>query len=301
MPARVFLLLFLLFTATVTTASTIDSIGVENLEGKKVILHKIEPKETYYSLGRKYAVSPSTIIDFNNNAPLTIGLLIKVPTQRLFEDKKVVVEKVTSIPQPVAAQGTEKIIFYKVKSKETLFSISKKFNTSIEEIKTLNKLKSNSLSLGQTLKIKTFSSTANKPTVSTPNTEPVIAANNTTNQTADSSAVLLDVNVENRRLPAARYGLKEIKERGVATWIDDESLDPTKMIALHPTAPIGTIIKVTNPMTQKSTFAKVVGKFAENELNKGAIIVLTKSAADLLGSLDKRFQVNLVYGIPDEQ
>jgi rare lipoprotein A (peptidoglycan hydrolase) len=73
------------------------------------------------------------------------------------------------------------------------------------------------------------------------------------------------------------------------------------MIALHQTAPIGTIIKITNPMTQKSTFAKVVGKFAENESTKGVIILLTKTAAELLGALDKRFQVNLVYGVPDEQ
>jgi len=31
------------------------------------------------------------------------------------------------------------------------------------------------------------------------------------------------------------------------------------------------------------------------------VIVLTKSAADALGALDKRFHVNISYGMPNEQ
>ena len=72
------------------------------------------------------------------------------------------------------------------------------------------------------------------------------------------------------------------------------------MLALHQTAPIGTVIKITNPMTGKSTFAKVVGKFTQNESSKDAIIVVTKATADLIGALDKRFQATLIYGVPNE-
>jgi hypothetical protein len=57
---------------------------------------------------------------------------------------------------------------------------------------------------------------------------------------------------------------------------------------------------VTNTMTNKSTFAKVVGKFTENESTRDVLIVITKSTADLIGALDKRFQVNIVYGVPNE-
>jgi rare lipoprotein A (peptidoglycan hydrolase) len=91
-----------------------------------------------------------------------------------------------------------------------------------------------------------------------------------------------------------------VNERGLAIWIEDENLDRTKMLALHQTAPIGTVIKITNPMTGKSTFAKVVGKFTQNESSKDAIIVLTKATADLIGALDKRFQAILIYGVPNE-
>ena len=89
------------------------------------------------------------------------------------------------------------------------------------------------------------------------------------------------------------------KKITIAICISDESFDGSQMLALHRTAPIGTVIKITNPMTQKSTFAKVVGKFTENESTKNVIIVLTKAVADLVGALDKKFQVNLTYGVPN--
>jgi hypothetical protein len=79
-------------------------------------------------------------------------------------------------------------------------------------------------------------------------------------------------------------------------WIADPDLDPAKMLVLHRTAPIGGIIKITNPMSNRSTFAKVVGKFTENESTKDVIIVMTKAVADALGALDRRFYCNLTYG-----
>lgn len=68
---------------------------------------------------------------------------------------------------------------------------------------------------------------------------------------------------------------------------------------MHRTAPVGTIIKITNPNTNRTTFAKVVGSFTENETNKDAIVVMTKDVAESLGALDKRFYVNISYGSPN--
>ena len=61
-----------------------DSVGVENHDGKKVILHKLDPKDNFYSIGRRYNVSPKAIIKFNPNAKMSIGNIIKVPTDRPF-------------------------------------------------------------------------------------------------------------------------------------------------------------------------------------------------------------------------
>lgn len=288
MSLKPFLFLLSLLISSTSIAAGIDSIGVENLEGKQLILHKISPKESYYSLGRKYGVNPAAIIDYNRNKPLGIGMLVKIPTQRPF------VATSSVNPSPNLPIATDEVLEYAVKPKETLFSISKKFNVSIQELKDFNQLSSSSLKVGQVLKIK-----GRVEPATIVNTVPV--AETTPVRDTVSNIPMAETAGEDRKLPAARYGLREIKEKGLASWMDDENLDSGRMLALHPTAPVGTIIKITNPMTQKSTFAKVVGKFTENESNKGLIIVLTKTAAELIGAVDKRFQVSLVYGVADEQ
>ena len=120
-------------------ASGIDSIGVENLEGKQLILHRITPKESYYSLGRKYGVNPAAIIDYNRNKVLNIGTLVKIPTQRPFSLSSVAASNPISLPI-----ATDDVLEYAVKPKETLFSIAKKFAVSVQEIKDFNKLKTTS-------------------------------------------------------------------------------------------------------------------------------------------------------------
>ena len=97
-----------------------------------------------------------------------------------------------------------------------------------------------------------------------------------------------------------KYGLFEKAEKGVATWIDDASLDPNKKLILHRSAPIGTVMRITNPMTGKSTFAKVVGRFTDNQATKDVVVVMTKNVAESIGALDKRFHVNISYGTPNE-
>src|SRR5690606_12869697 len=97
---------------------------------------------------------------------------------------------------------------------------------------------------------------------------------------------------ESLNIQKNRYGITEKNEKGIAVWIDDENLDNTKSYALHSLAPTGTIVKIFNPMTNRSVFAKVVGKYTENATTKDVIIVINKAVAEALGALDKRFLVN---------
>jgi LysM repeat protein len=300
------ILLFITPLLTVSAAAlanpVVDSIGVENVDGKKVILHKIDPKETYYSLGRKYSVSPKAIIQYNSNAPMKIGSTIKVPTDRPFVESAVkttppVVPTTVATPAPVqkpadapvtAASGD--ITQYKVSAGETLFSIAKRFNTTVDDVTKLNNLTSTTLSAGQVLKIKSGSADVVAQAAAE---RPVAKRDSVTYSSPQDSlnAVKFGTN---------RYGLFEKSEKGIATWINDAGLDANKKLALHRTAPIGTVIKITNPMTGRTTFAKVVGRFTDNESTKDAIIVVTKNVADSIGGLDKRIHVNISYGTPNE-
>lgn len=294
----------LLLTATAFAKPLVDSIGVENNEGKKVILHKIDPKETYYSLGRKYGVAPKTIIQYNSNAPMKIGATIKVPTDRPFVEsskpdatvsqKPVVQQPVVSTPAPVQkpaetpVTANTDVTQYKVSAGETLFSIAKRFNTTVDDITKLNNLTSTTLSYGQVLKIKQGSADVTPPVADRPVAK------------RDSTYVSPQDSVNAVKFGTNRFGLFEKSEKGIATWVDDASLDPNKKLALHRTAPNGTIIKITNPMTGRTTFAKVVGRIMDNESTKDAIIVVTKNVASSIGGLDKRIHVNISYGTPNE-
>lgn len=312
------------FSISVFARPLADSVGVENHDGKKVILHKLDPKDNFYSIGRRYNVSPKAIIKFNPNAKMSIGNIIKVPTDRPFVEAAPVVVKTNPIhqnkpasppaeskpqqQQPVQQQPSQPAnnttdnsipTQYKVSAGETLYAISKRFNTTVEDIINLNGLKSNSISPGQVLLVKSNAATSppaqpqTQPTtqnqsIQTQQTQPVVATRDSTSP--DSSHHINNAN---------KFGIYEKDEKGVATWMDDDGLDPNKMLVLHRTAPIGTVIKITNVMTNRTTFAKVVGRFTDTEQTKDVIIVMTKNVATALGALDKRFQVNLSYGTSD--
>ncbi|WP_374951772.1 LysM peptidoglycan-binding domain-containing protein [Mucilaginibacter sp.] len=318
--------LMLAMSSTIYASTIVDSIGVENLNGKKVILHKLDPKDNFYSIGRRYGVSPKSIIQFNNNPKMAIGAIIKVPTERSIVENtgpalkvqqpqnqpvatppvQVQTKPVTQQPpvttppaqkpaeqknaQEVANSNTSGITVqqYKVSQGETLYAIAKRFGTTVDDITSLNKLTS-TIVPGQVLQVRSG--------VPAPAPAPVAPIDSTLVK-RDSTYVSPDS--LGRHVPISRYGLFEKNEKGVATWIEDTSLDPNKTLVLHRTAPIGTVMRITNPMNNKVTFAKVVGRFTDNQSNKDAIIVVTKNVAQALGALDKRFHVNISYGTPNE-
>jgi LysM repeat protein len=289
----------LMLSISTSAYSMRDSIGVENLEGKKLILHKVEPKETYYSLSRKYNVTPRSIIDYNNNTPLSIGQIVKIPTNINYTDKPV------SFGQGNNPSGQKRESTHVVQLKETFYSIANKYNMKVEELKELNRLKTNNLSIGQTLKVWVPDDTKPSEAVIKQTTEIKNQTVNPTNSTTSSTNKIRFVDSTDSNsgihIPKNKYGITEKNEKGVAVWIDDANLDSSKSYALHSLAPVGTIIKITNPMTNRSVFAKVVGKYTENENTKDVIIVITKAASESLGALDKRFLVNITYGLPNEQ
>jgi LysM repeat protein len=305
--------LLTILSASVFARPLIDSIGVENKDGKKIILHKLDPKDNYYSLGRRYKVSPKDIIQFNNNAPLIIGNVIKIPTDRPFLEssyntpaaqlkpapKPVVTQQAPPVQQPAQPVAITGVISqdYKVSAGETLYSIAKRFGTTVADIQQVNSLTSTTLTPGEIIKVHVGEQapqsieTAAQQVTTAKRDETVVNSPGVVSPADSANASHFNAN---------KYGLYEKDEQGVATWMDSAGLDPNKKLVLHRTAPIGTVIKITNPMTNLTTYAKVVGKFTDNEDNKDVIIVVTKNVADSLGALDKRFHVTISYGSPNE-
>jgi len=117
-----------------------DSIGTTKRGGKTYIIHRIEQGETLFALSRRYNVHVDQISAVNPeaNKGLKIGQEIYIPVAAIREPAQV----------PEGAQTHE------VKPSETLFSISKMYNVSLEDLRKWNGLSTNEIKIGDKLVVK---------------------------------------------------------------------------------------------------------------------------------------------------
>lgn len=276
-------------TTTVNNLVKPDSIGTEIIDGQVYIIHKVEPKESYYGLGRRYGAQVNSIMAANNKKNLKPGDNIKIPTGKKAANVPVNVPVKPKNAEVISSPETKEEVLtsYKVGKSETLYAISRRFNTTVDEIKKLNSLSSNSLREGQVLRIPNSDFEPVKEV-------PVIVEE----VPEEETEVIIEQPTSNLGLEPSRYGIREKKEKGIGVWMDNLETSEKSNLALHKTAPIGTILKITNPMTKSVTYAKVVGKFNDNADNQDAIVILSKSAAAYIGALDRRFLIEIAYGVP---
>ena len=99
----------------------------------------VEKGDTLYKIAQKFGTTVDNLKSINNltTDSLAIGQILKVPTENASIDTNT----------------------YTVKSGDTLYGIASKYNTTVDEIKSLNNLTSNTLSIGQVLKVPSQSST----------------------------------------------------------------------------------------------------------------------------------------------
>jgi len=98
--------------------------------------------DTLYSIARKFNTSVSILKQINNlsNNNLTVGQLLKIPS--------------TGESEEGSSSGSgEGYFLYTVRSGDSLYAIARKYNITVDEIKNLNNLTSNTLSIGQVLRI----------------------------------------------------------------------------------------------------------------------------------------------------
>jgi peptidoglycan endopeptidase LytF len=238
--------------------------------------HTVLRNETIFTIAKQYSITAYQIRKLNDlpDNAITIGQVLKVPGG-IIADVQVPKEKQAEAKVKETPAAKEDSFIHTVATGENIFTIAKKYNLTAYQIRTANKLDDNAIKVDQKLIIP-------KP----PQPKSVNDLSKEEQENEPDSTMVKDPKL--RRDPSV-YGLSQIEEKGTAVWIADQDLDGTKMLVLHRTAPVGRVIKITNPMTNRTTFAKVVGKFTENESTKDVIIVMTKAVADSLGALDKRF------------
>ena len=301
-----------------------DSIGVETINGKVVVVHKVDAGETLYGLSKRYGTTVEDILKFNPTADggLDIGQIIKIPYVR-------------SVKQ-IQGNGT----IHRVAEKETLFSISRIYGISIEDIKSWNTLTGNALSVGQELVVKknptpTDMDRPGPPVTNSGKGVHTVAAK----ETLYSISKQYDVSIEQLKswnnLPTNELSLgqvlyveqprsntkptetikttpkppvaektitisesvrgsDELVSSGLAELIEGTEGN-RKYLALHRKAPVGTILKIRNEMNNREVFVRVIGTIPDNAMNEKLLIKISKSAYDRLGAIDPRFRVEVTY------
>lgn len=248
-----------------------DSVGVEKLNGKTVVLHKVDSRETLFSIARKYKASVEEIKTQNPGVEggLKLGQVIKVPLK--MQSGKDVGEKK---PQR----------FHIVTPGQGLYNIAKLYGVKADEIKKWNNLPNNDISVGQKLIVFADGTVTAKKDQSYKKQEPVLSIPTTR---ADSVSNEL----------ASNSGYQKIHEKGFAEIIEDDK-GIKKHLCLHRTAPNGTIIQVKNETNGSTILVRVIGKLPETGPNEKLVIRISKEAFDKLGAINKRFPVEISYLAP---
>jgi LysM repeat protein len=299
-----------LLTSVYSYGHKTDSIGTRVKNGITYIIHKVEKGDGLYSLSRKYNVNIKSLIDENpgSNEVIKIDQLIWIPS----DVEPVLEEKVVrnffnsshsseeSIDEPILDVGNQVSTFaryHKVIDGETLYSISSKYNTSVEMIKNLNNLSLDNISVGQRILVQD----GQAKTVYVENKQ-----NDSVSSTKNRPYKDLgfDTKVETKTLKNNDYSIKieklkeydieKVEESGI-TLVGDSKLPENKNFALHFNAPIGQVIMVTNPKNKKTVFVKIIGNFSKLE-SSSEIIKLSIISASSIGIEDKD-KVTLSYAI----
>jgi LysM repeat protein len=258
-----------------------DSIGNKMVNGNRFVMHKITKGEGVYSISKKYGVPSNAIFEANPGSEkgIKIDQVLLIPRVKGMAVNTQTASKTNTVAETAKT--------HKVVKGNTLSSIAKQYNLTLQEIKQINNLSSDNIQLGQLLKV-------SKSNVVTPE---VIADKANPNGKEKPKAVVPEDNeVEVAVVPRAeseqtlnaeaiqnKYTTTEgdeVTENGKAVISSEGELYQERSFILHPSAKVGTIVMITNLTNNNAVFARVIGNCAPID---GAVLKMSKTVAMKLG------------------
>lgn len=292
---------------TAGSAIAVKMDAIPTLPGEKADLSKvkIENKAKSTDKSAKATAMPEKDATASKSIQQAVKDIISDKPQTTVDTKTAVktMSDTTTTPTKASASASPepksqpKPIRHKVGNGETLYSIAKMYNQNITSLQNWNKLPDLTVKPGQDIIVEWVIPTgealvkvSNKPNTKTAATTAATAPKIASAFERKYSSVEKDT-----------YGMyRKITQTGIATWFDDAGASATtggNMYALHRTAPLRTILKVTNPMNKKSVYVMVIERLPNTINNENVTMSLTKSAAKKLGILDEKSIVECKYFI----
>jgi LysM repeat protein len=267
------------------------------------VTHKVAAKETWYSIGRTFNLSPKDIASYNKlniSKPLEIGQTINVPLTN------------SNFSQGENKQNDEVPVYHIVQEKEWMYRISVNHNkVPIKRIEKWNAITADQAKPGTKLIIgflKTKDANVLASTAGSKNTvqEKPAAAETSTKETSRPDEEVKNTASDDVKPVANTLGdggyFKSMFEGGNKTnsgvsgiFKSTSGWNDAKYYALMSNVTVGTIIKITYPQTGKSVFAKVLGELPDMRESAGLSLRISDAAARELGAVTNKFSVEIGY------
>ncbi len=286
-----------------------DSLCTVPIGEKVYILHHVSPKQTLYSLSKRYNLTIDQLISSNPSAKDSIilpGEILKIPTRF----------KVSASEQPILNYRLVRIdtLVHVVTAGETLYRIKQHYKlSSLDSIVAWNKEKIDTIRPGQELivgwimdTIKVDEALIYKKVGSEKETNTEDKKEAPTDTIAEEPKQTVSDSLHKIMLSIKPYketylandtieGMIFQRQKGISTWLESSVNTPKGYYALHESIDKGTILKVRNLMNDEEVYVKVIGKLPDSEENKKVLMKLSNDAANYLGVLDKRFIAEINY------
>lgn len=284
-----------------------DSIGQEIRGGQRFVRHRVAQGETMFALSRRYKVTVDQITAANPQlkSGLGIGEVVLIPRPGPAGKAAAApapAKVAASTPAPTSAAAVPDR--YTVGKGETLFGIARRFGLSPAELILLNHLPAGgAVRVGQELQLREGGASASPaasvaataapaPTAPAPKINPTAPAQVAT-VTPATPAERREEAAEAKSPTHASELVTRKTDVGIASTIANSGTD--KYLALHKTAPVGTIMQVKNQMNGQSVYVRVIGPLPDTGENENILVRLSPRAVQKLGTTDAKFRVETSY------
>ncbi|MEJ2661015.1 MAG: LysM peptidoglycan-binding domain-containing protein [Desulfobacteraceae bacterium] len=134
--------------STETLTAALDTLPVSHLPQRAYVYHRVRRGQTLSTIARRYRTNIRSIMRANNmrRTLIRVGQRLKIP-QRGYRT----VARVSTRRATTPASGN-----HYVRKGDSLWIIARRYGTTVQEIKSLNHMRSNNLVIGQVLKIPGF-------------------------------------------------------------------------------------------------------------------------------------------------
>lgn len=286
-----------------------DSVGFKKEGGKSYVLFKVEPKQTLFSIVKRYGGS---VAEFKTANPgisesVNVGQTIKIPYKGL---PVASVPKYTPTAPPVTTAITPpveavKMVSHVVESGQGLYAVATKYKVTMADLRKWNNLMTDQLSAGQVLIVDSREYERAKKSGDLPAKGEVVKVEDTNMGSNTGGNVVVQKPVEeptngdlktSSETSKTSSGYRKTVETGLAELIDVEDKSG-KYLALHRSAPVGTLVNVKNSANGQSIWVKVIGKLPDIGSDR-VIIKLSPRAFEKLNPADKRIRAEISYMTP---